>query len=209
MIYVVSGYRRSGTSAMMTALNAGGMPCLSNSKLDEHTAKQRRIDGYKPTKDLLYEVGRDFYMRPGVVRKFVSEHDDIALKVFYDGLPILPVHDYTVIFMQRDLEEIKLSIKAVDRYRDASIGSKVNKQESYPFNVYTDHRPADVKQCLDIAKSRSDMSVIEVWFRDLIENPIETLKAIKHTPLGRMRVPIDTAKAAEVIDPDWYRSRVA
>ncbi len=201
MIYVVSGYRRSGTSAMMTALNAGGMPCLSNSKLDEHTLKQRRIDGYKPTKNILYEVGRDFYMTPGAIRKFVSENDEIALKVFYDGLPILPAHEYTVIFMQRNLEEITLSIKAVDKYRDAALGRKVNKQESYPFNVYHDHRPADVRQCLDIAKTRSDMNVIEVCFRDLIEEPVRVLESLN--------IPIDVGKAAKAIDPDWYRSRVA
>ena len=214
MIYVVSGYRRSGTSVMMAALKASGLPVLSNARLDDFTARHPVIDGYKPTKDLFYEVGRKFYMSPVEMRNFIRR-DETAIKIFYDGLPILPAGNYTVIFMQRDPKEIVESLKHVDKYKESfNNHNKLKKMAvhpqkvapiNYPFDVYAEYKPEDVQHCLDIAKARKDIDVIEVQFSDLVENPAKTLNFIRQTPLGRIRVPIDVDKAVAVIDPDWYR----
>ena len=205
MIYVVSGYRRSGTSAMMAALSAAGLPVLSNARLDDFLRDQPEIDGYRPVKLGYYEVGRSFYLNPLVMRRFVAEHDGVALKVFYDGLPVLPAGEYTVIFMHRDPQEIIKSLERVDKYKESIRQEKNPKSNRYPFDVYAEYRPDDVQHCLEIVRARKDIDVVEVQFRDLVESPVETLNSIKHTPLGRVRVPIDVDKAAEVIDPDWYR----
>ena len=199
---------------MMAALKASGLPIVSNVRLDDFTAQHPMIDGYKPTKGLLLEAGRAFYMHPKVMRKFVRENDEIGIKVFFDGLPILPVGEYTVIFMQRDADEIIESLARVDRYKrsyNSKGTSKVfeerddDRSNRYPFDVYSKYRPDDVEQCLEIVKQRRDVEVVEVQFSDLIKDPVKTLQSIRKTPLGRVRVPIDVDKAAAIIDPDWYR----
>lgn len=208
---------------MMAALKASGLPLLSNSRLDGFTARHPVIDGYKPTKTLLYEVGRSFYLRPNLMRDLVANDIDLGIKVFYDGLPVLPVGEYTVIFMHRDPGEIAESLLKLEKYkqsfnkdeslgddghtslfeiRDVDMGVEANQ---YPFHVYRKYKPDDVQHCLDIVKQRRDIDVIEVQFSDLIKNPVKTLNFIRKTPCGRIRVPIDVEKAAAVIDPDWYR----
>ena len=191
---------------MMSALKASGLSYISNSKLDELIARQSTIDGYKPSKDGVWEVGRQFYCNPTLMRNFVKYQDEIAIKVFYDGLPTLPAGGYTVIFMQRNPAEIIESLANVVQHTMAIKNAALSQpNDTYPFDVYADYNPEDVQHCLDIAKQRKDMNVIEVNFRDLIEQPEKTLEAIKYTPLGRERVPIDIKKAVKVIDPDWYR----
>jgi hypothetical protein len=192
---------------MMAALKASGLSYVSNSKLNDQVAQQPLVDGYKPSKDGVWEVGRKFYSNPKVMRDFVNSQDEIAIKVFYDGLPILPKGEYTVIFMQRDPAEIIESLARVGQHTAALKNAALTQaNDTYPFDVYADYNPEDVQHCLDIAKQRKDCRVIEVQFRDLIEQPEKTLRSIKYNPLDRERVPIDIEKAVKVIDPDWYRS---
>jgi hypothetical protein len=198
MIYVVSGYRRSGTSAMMGVLKASGLPFISNAKTDELVKKQPVINGYKPTKNGYFEVGRNFYSNAQCMRDFVRDQDETAIKIFYDGLPILPAGKYTVIFMQRDSVEIIESLKRFDEYRQTFKQRPVDENDSYPFDLYAEYKPADVQHCLDIAKQRNDINVIEVNFKDLIDNPIQVFERLK-----KNGVPIDADN--DVIDPDWYR----
>lgn len=193
---------------MMAALKASGLPVLSNARLDDFTATHPLIDGYKPTKDLLLEVGRAIYMNPSFMRDFVKDNDEIGVKVFYDGLPVLPRGDYTVIFMQRDPDEIRDSIERVDRYKK-SFNQKDKKRHipihpkeinRYPFDVYAEYKPEDVIHSLEIAKQRKDMRVIEVQFKDLIANPIAVFERLRVKG-----VPVHVDNAQKIVDPDWYR----
>jgi hypothetical protein len=184
----------------MAALKASGLPVLSNIRLDDFLEKQPFIDGYKPVKLGYYEVGRTFYLNPGVMRRFVAEHNEIGIKVFYDGLPVLPVSEYTVIFMQRDSAEIIASLERVDEYKK-EINQDLNTGKNrYPFDVYYKYIPEDVQHCLDIARQRRDINVIEVQFKDLIHNPIQTFERLR-----AKGVPINVDNAEKIVDPEWYR----
>ena len=70
-----------------------------------------------------------------------------------------------------------------------------------PFDVYAPYDADNIEHCLDIAKSRQDMRVLEVEFRDLVETP--------EAVFTRLELPIDIDKAVQAIDPDWYRCRAA
>jgi len=201
MIYVVSGYRRSGTTAMMRALNQGGLDFLADKELQSEW-NQAPQDGYQPLPDGgLFELGRNSYINPKIMRMLIDKApDQICIKVFFDGLPVLPVSDYTVIFMRRDADEIEQSMQAVDRYKRKR-DFPVHKRARLPFDVYAPYDANNLKHCLDIAKARQDMKVLEVEFRDLVEDP--------GAVLTRLELPIDIEKAASAIDPDWYRCRVA
>lgn len=200
MIYVVSGFRRSGTTAMMHALNAGGIPAVTSIEMDRRSAEYPSINGYVPTPiEHQYEIGRLVYLNGESMRNFVKAHPGTAIKVFFDGLPTLPVSEYTVIFMRRNSEEIKASVKQVEDFR-ALIKMGKNPTDAGYFDVYKDYNSADIKHCLDIAQARSDMDVKVVWFDQLIAEPQETLE--------KLELPFDAAEAAKAINPEFYRFRL-
>jgi hypothetical protein len=200
-MYVVSGYRRSGTTAMMRALHQGGLPMIAEKELQSDW-DQAPQDGYQPLPDGgLYEVGRHTYLDPGVMRALTAKTPaNVCIKVFFDGLPTLPVHNYRVIFMRRDPAEIAASMEKVNEYKRKR-QFPVKEHKRLPFDAMAPFIPEDVEQCLAIARARRDMDVIEVDFRDLVENP--------ERELYRLGAPIDIQKASKAIDPAWYRERVA
>jgi hypothetical protein len=157
MIYIVSGFRRSGTTAMMHALNAGGIPAVTNTEMDRRNAEYPSINGYVPTPiEYQYEIGRPVYLNGESMRNFVKAHPDTAIKIFFDGLPTLPVSEYTVIFMRRDPREIVASVQQVEEFR-AAIKMRTNPDNFGYFDVYKDYNSDDVKHCLDIAHGKRSM----------------------------------------------------
>lgn len=203
MIYVVSGYRRSGTTAMMKALISGGIPAATNRRVDAFNNKIPTVNGYRPSpRGSLWEMGHEFYLNPDVLHWFVNNHFDCALKIFFDGLPWLPVCEqgYTVIFMRRPDEEIIASVESVERYRN-EVMQKPNPKDKRPFDVYRGYNPNHVQWCLEIAKQRRDIELHEVWFADLINDPAGVI--------DELGLPVDVQMASSAIDPKWYRSRGA
>jgi hypothetical protein len=90
MITIVSGLPRSGTSLMMQMLQAGGMPILIDPK---NTADPDNPRGYFEWSG---EIGENAEGR--------------AVKVLSMRLFELPTgHDYKIIFMRRDLQEVLVS----------------------------------------------------------------------------------------------------
>ena len=201
MIYVVSGYRRSGTTAMMKALVSGGIPAATNKRIDRINNKMPVVRGYMPNpRGALWEMGHEFYMVPDLMRAFVDNHQDCAIKIFFDGLPWLPVCEqgYTVIFMRRPDEEIRASVETFEKYR-GEIMQQSNPKDKRPFDIYRDYNPDHVQWCLDIAKQRRDITVHEVWFADLVDDPVGVIEG-----LG---LPVDVKASATAIDHKWYRNR--
>lgn len=105
-IVIVSGLPRSGTSAMMQMLAAGGMPVLTDAR--------RQPDPDNPAGYLELEavkaLARD--------ASFLDDAAGKAVKIVHALLTHLPPdRNYRVIFMRRDLEEILMSQrKMLDRH---------------------------------------------------------------------------------------------
>jgi hypothetical protein len=197
MIYIVSGYRRSGTSCMMKALYAG----LTEGQILYQPGQERigaqEENGYLPNPSGLHEVGQAYYMRPRFLRQIP---DGSLLKVLYDGLPHLPKRDYVVVFMHRDPDEIQASCDRVDLHL-RQVGVNENGKAWYPFDSFRPYSQEDIDHVVDICEVRADIKLIHVDFRWLVENPLESFRRLSTA------IPIDPEKSAEIIKPDFYRFR--
>ena len=98
MITIVTGLPRSGTSLMMQMLAAAGVPVLSDGA--------RKADADNPHGYL--EDARVMALHSNA--SWLGEARGRALKVVAPLLPSLPrEHDYRVVWMQRDLDEVLAS----------------------------------------------------------------------------------------------------
>ena len=191
MIYVVSGYRRSGTSAMMGALQAGGIPVVFNPDLEKMNIG---TNGYKPNPVSLYEIGRIAYMEPGLLHQLLL--DGHAIKIFFDGLPTLPKGDYKIIYMVRDVDEINESLRiALENVRSA--GERPNSGGQKPFDVYSPYAQKEIDWVLGICDARSDIDLCMVDYHDLVNDPGRVLE--------ELHLPINIGAAAKAIDEKHYR----
>jgi hypothetical protein len=202
---IVSGYRRCGTSAMMKSLIAG----LSGFKAGYRTESDARfgnlyLDGYIPNPSPLFEIGSRNYLKASFLREMP---ENAIVKIFFDGLIALPSGDYLIIFMERDPLEITSSAKRVDQHLDKLGGRTVPIVEA-PFDVYRDYNQEDIDHVKGIMRERRDVRLLEVDFRELVEDPIAVFNKIKYTPIGRERLDLDVERAASFIKPEFYRERI-
>jgi hypothetical protein len=133
--------------------------------------------------------------------------DNVIVKIFFDGLIALPSGKYLIIFMERDPLEIKASLKRVDDHLD-KLGGRTNLVIEAPFDVYRDYNQEDIDHVKGIMRERRDVRLLEVDFRELVEDPIAVFNKIKYTPIGRERLDLDVERAASFIKPEFYRERI-
>ena len=106
MIYLVSGFSRSGTSMMMRCLAAGGLSAADDHQFDE----LNRIYGdetYQPNPNGFFMVAEyGEFMRPD----FAEEYEGRLIKIPYEYILSLPHHSYRMVFMLRNPQEIYKSM---------------------------------------------------------------------------------------------------
>jgi len=181
MIYIVSGFMRSGTSMMMSCLEAGGMSVVKSERREEF-GKVHSDDQYAVNANGLYEPDPAEFKESGWPR----QHDGKAIKVVVPWLPHLAVHDYRVVFMRRDPEEIRQSY-------EAAFGMKLNADE--------------IQQRCDLAverlNNRRDVELIELQYAEVIAEPLSTFESLLYAGW-----PIGPVEAALAVDPSLYRFRL-
>ena len=176
-IYIVSGFPRSGTTAMMQALESGGLTVVrSNKRADTLRWMSRsKYDNYQSNAE--YEVTIEERNEP----KWPRQHEGKLVKAVAPWLPFVAVGNYRVIFMRRETEEIRQSLEAA-RYGDLSC----------------DTIDTVISEALaSLANRRDVVEVHEVWYDDLLSNPERELKSLDW--------PINAALAAKTIDPNKKR----
>jgi len=198
MIYIVSGYRRSGTTMMMQALHAGGLPVIAAPHMDRMNFEH---EGYAPNPGRLMEVGQSYYKRPSFLRLLADSHEDSCVKIFFDGLCYLPSGNWTVIYMHRDPGEIQMSLQRADKYRE-DVGIKRRNPDFEVWDVFRPYNQQAIDHVLGICRNRLDVMLLELEYKRVIESPIDVFEE-----LAALGVPIDPVKAAAVVDPKHYRSR--
>lgn len=183
-VYVVSGYMRSGTSMMMKALEQGGMKASYNKDKDRILSEKYGQESYHPNPEGFYELGRREFEDPDFPGMFRGQ----LIKALHWRLKMFPPYDYKVVFMLRDPKEIEVSYLKMFRHRP-------------PFVLKTYHEFMD--RTLKELNERGDMDIVQVWHRDMIQNPTHTLSHLieKGFPISDL-----TASAASV-NPDLYRSK--
>ena len=185
-VTVVSGLPRSGTSMMMKMLEAGGLSAVTDGLREADTDNPR---GY-------YELERVKRLRDGDVT-WVAEAHGHAVKVISELLRYLPAdHDYRVIFMRRDLDEVLASQRRMLAHR----GVEPDDEADVRLAGLYDRHLAEVAAWLS---RQSNMRVLDVYYNDLLARPRDSADRVARFLGGRLRVD----RMAAVIDPSLYRQR--
>lgn len=184
MIYIVSGFMRSGTSMMMRALEAGGMEAVFNPGRDKMNEKYGD-ENYKINDDGFYELTRAEYMHPD----FPDNHNGKVVKCLWGGMYQLKSSENikNIIFMRRPIEEIANSYEAAfDHRHPAAIPELADKLDR-------------IQGILD---QRRDVRLTVVEYHDVLKSPKQVFSRL------RLRGwPIDIPDACKVINPSKHRHR--
>jgi len=188
MITVVSGIHRSGTSAMMQALIAGGQKPIW-SKVREKQMGYWNQKEFPANPEGFYEVGQSEYMRLG----FTTElPDECCIKIQAIGLPILAAgKGYKIIYMRRDPEIIKRSYIKV-------FGEEAFDKETQ--GCWPTYYWSLLDGVRSIMQNRRDVDLIEIQYNDMIEKPLFVMEKIK-----AFGVNLNPSRAARAIRPELRR----
>ena len=184
ILYVVSGFMRTGTSMMMRALEVGGMEAEYKQSREE-MRKRFADEYYDPNIGGLYELERQDYEELGFPAKYKGK----LIKALNNGVPQMsPMSDgIKVVFMRRDEEEIRQSYQAFFG-QDLMMGNHFQKR---------------MDDIIAKIKNRKDVLSLDIfWYRNVIKNPQKYFQILKEH--GWM---IDIGKATSVVDPHYYRFR--
>lgn len=184
-VTVVSGLPRSGTSLMMTMLEAGGiLPVTDHLR----TPDQDNPNGY-------YEFERVKQLSQGDVA-WVQEAEGKAVKVISALLRFLPPHHaYRVLFMERAMPEVLASQRKMIVHRQ----SQANDDEERIANLFQQH----LLEARGWLASQPNFATLYISYNDLLADPRPILEEI-NTFLGG-GLDVDAMQAA--INPDLYRNR--
>jgi hypothetical protein len=185
LIAVVSGLPRSGTSLMMKMLDAGGVPPLSDGirAADEDNPK-----GYYEL-EKVKQLKEDSSWLPEARGKVIK----VISQLLYD-LP--PGHEYRILFMRRNIDEIlasqqKMLVRRGTAKGDGSLDSRMR-------DIMLKH----VTQVLCWLDERG-MEHLEVSYNEMFTSPDEHIRQVNEFLGGGL----DTEAMGGTIDPDLYRNR--
>ncbi len=179
MIYLVTGFPRSGTSMMMACLEAGGMECVSSPQRD--CLNDAHADAlYRPNPHGLYEPSMAEMSDP----TFPRMHEGKAVKVVVPFLGRLAVASYRVLFMRRDAEEIRQSLEGA--FGERLTCERIENAVSEAIKTLANRRDVDM--------------TTEVEYRWVLKNPQTFFRS-----LYLFGWPINPEKAAAAVQPELCR----
>ncbi|HUR55798.1 MAG TPA: hypothetical protein VMZ71_16795 [Gemmataceae bacterium] len=186
MIYVVSGFPRSGTSMMMRAAEAGGIACVYAPHGDANRNRNTLIPGYVPNPHGFYEdapLDGDWYGFEGKCVKVLSPN--------FHTIPT-PPPELRVVYMVRDPAEIRRSY----------------------YGILSGPHPESVYDFLDGYKQivRADIELLDSVGADTIMLHYSDVVADPRREFAKLAAagwPIDVDAAAAIVDPALYRHRGA
>jgi len=184
-ITIVSGLPRSGTSMMMQAMKAGGIPVL--------TDNLRKGDKDNPEGYFEFEPVKKTKEDPS----WVSMAEGKAVKMIYRLVYDLPdSYEYRVIFMRRDMDEVLASQKKMlqrSRRQGAKIGDR-KLMELFRRQLSEFH---------EWIASKKNFSILNIDYKDMITSPRDQCTKINNF-LGKI---LDIDASSGVVDSDLYRNR--
>lgn len=185
-VIVVSGLPRSGTSMMMRMLDAAKLPILTDNERVADVDNPKGYYEHERVKDLEQETDK------GWVRAARGK----VLKVISHLLKDLPSDNYyKIIFMRRDVAEIVASQnKMLERRGEDNPVDDAKTREYYLRHV------VDVRF---LARNRANMEMIEVHYREALDDPATFVRQVNEFLGGRL----DIAAMTAVVDENLYRNR--
>ena len=182
---VVSGLPRSGTSLMMQMIAAGGVEPV--------TDHEREPDVDNPHGYLEFERVKQIKTDQG----WLPESMGKSVKMIHALLEPLPDnHDYRVVFMRRNLDEILASqTKMLERQGK----SGANLPPAVLKKVFQDQ----LDKTLAMLESRPNFAVHEVWYHEIVSDPQTHAEAVDAFLGGGM----DIEAMVGAVDPKLYRNK--
>lgn len=185
-ITIVSGLPRSGTSLMMQMLAVGGMSILAD---DRRPADEDNPRGY-------YELEAVKHTRTD--RSWLPSAPGKAVKVIHLLLPELPENQpCRVIFMQRDLQEVIRSQRAMLQRQGRPLATIPDEKLIAIFAKQL----ADVRHWL---AQRPAFQVLNISHRAVIEEPRKVAERVSTF----LDAGLDVDRMAAAVHHDLYRQRV-
>ena len=186
-ITIVSGLPRSGTSMMMSALRAGGMPLVVD---DIRQADPSNPKGY-------YEFERVKKLPKGDTA-WLATAPGKAVKIISALLAFLPEdYAYRVIFMQRNLDEVMASQQRMMARNGKE--SDPSSDDERLYQSYNDHL-AEVTRWLE---EHQNIQTLNVSYNDVLSDPMEQFQRVA----SFLDQKVDAVAMAQVVDPQLYREK--
>lgn len=169
---------------MMQAIDAGGMEVLTDNirKADEDNPKgYYEFEAVKRTKD---------------DASWLETAPGKCVKMIYRLLYDLPEgHQYRVVFMRRNIEEVLASQRVMLERRGEKGGALSDEIMAKAFL-------GQIKQFQEWVVDHSCFSVLEVNYSEVVADPVNQLQRINDFLDNKL----DTQKMAQVVDPTLYRN---
>lgn len=186
-ITIVSGLPRSGTSMMMSMLDAGGIPPVQDGI---RTADEDNPKGY-------YEFERVKKIKED--KAWLPEAKGKVVKMISQLLLDLPTEGYTykILFMRRAMPEILASQKEMMKRRGTIKDGGPSDQDM------ADLLGKHVEQVLKWVDKQNCMQLLEVDYNAMLKNAVPHIAAVNAFLGGNL----DTAAMSAVVDKNLYRQR--
>jgi len=187
-VYIVSSFHRSGSSMMMRCLEAGGLEAYFDPFLDTAWNLIYGNSDYTPNPNGFYHTDDEQTDWPS----FHSDHKGKVVKVFRRDLHILRPGAYKVVFMTRNPDEVRASMRAF------------SPNTTWGHMEVATHFYDQIKDAtLEALRKRPDMEILEVNYGDVIADPVKQFEKIRD-----FGIPIDPEKAAAMVDSSLHRFRL-
>jgi len=185
-IIIVSGLPRSGTSMMMSMLEAGGMRLLTDDSRKADEDNPKGYFEYERVKQIEYN------------KSWLEDSKGKAVKMISELLRYLPEgYFYKVIFMKRNMKEILASQRQMLIRR----GKPENTISSEKMAELFEQHLRDIKTWLE---AQPNMEVIYINYNEIIEKRREEELERVNLFLGKR---LCVKKMIRVIDKRLYRQR--
>jgi hypothetical protein len=185
-VVVVSGLPRSGTSMVMSMLEAGGLPIL--------TDRVRQADEDNPRGYFEFEKVKE--LGETIDKAWVRDARGNAVKVISHLLKELPDDNfYRIIFARRHLEEVIASQNIMlDRQSEPN-----PVDDAKAIKLYRTH----LVNVRFLVRRKSNLEMIELAYSDTLSDPESAAECINRFLGGKL----DQEKMAAVVDKRLYRNR--
>lgn len=167
---------------MMRCLEFAGIKPVVSAARDAAMAKRNQGD-YPANPHGFYEVDEREYMRVGYLDAI---EDGRAIKLLPPALPFIPARLTTVIWMHRDITEIRASYE------------RTFPQETFDrkFPEWPRAHAQQLKHIRPMIEDRRSIRLYDIHYRDVISDALKALSVL----------PIDSHSAVAAVDPALYRN---
>lgn len=184
---IVTGLPRSGTSMMMRMLDKGGLPVIIDEVREADDDNPKGYYEFEPVK------------HTNADSSWVEQSQGKSVKMVYRLLYDMPRdHDYRVLFMRREMNEVLASQKVMLERHGAADGSVTDEQMSQLFRSQL----ADFEKWL---AEQPNIKVLEVSYNRMLSEPAAEIKRVNTFLDGGL----DLEAMQAVVDPQLYRNRIS